>query len=194
MNKQGKSIFSIGREIKWRFSLAALVELGLGLMLLLAPNASSQLLCTLIGAVVTAYGAFNILSYVLDRGMSAYTFELVLGILAAAFGIFALCNPDFIIRFLFVVLGLVVLVSSVAGIKRALNLRDFGYVRWWAAMLSACVSALIALSILLFPRLYGSMALMIIGAMLILEDVSDLLSIRRLSHLAQEVDVTYTIH
>ena len=194
MRNQHKSIFSLGREIKLSFSLAAVVELLLGLLLALAPNTSSQLLSTLIGVVITAYGAFNILSYILDRGMSAYTFELLLGILAAVFGIFALCNPDFIIKSLFIVLGLVVLVSSVAGIKRALNLRAFGYPRWWAAMLSACAVCLIALSIVFFPKLYGNMALRIIGIVLIVEAVSDLLSIRRLSHLAQDVDVTYTIH
>ena len=194
MKNRHKSIFSLGREIKWSFSLAALVELLLGLLLALAPNTSSQLLCTFIGIVVLAYGAFNILSYVLDRGMSAYTFELLLGILAAAFGIFVLCNKDFIIKFLFIVLGLIVLVSSIAGIKRALNLRAFGYPRWWAAMVSACATCLIAMSILLFPKLYGNMALMIIGIMLIVEAVSDLMSIRKLSHLAQDVDVTFTIH
>lgn len=194
MKNRHKSIFSLGREIKWSFSLAAIVELLLGLLLALAPNTSSQLLCTLVGVVVLAYGAFNILSYVLDRGMSAYTFELLLGILAAAFGVFVLCNKDFIIKFLFIALGLVVLVSSIAGIKRALNLRAFGYSRWWAAMVSACATCLIALSIILFPKLYGNMALMIIGLMLIIEAVSDLLSIRRLSRLAQDVDVTYTIH
>lgn len=194
MKNRHKSIFSLGREIKWSFSLAAIVELLLGLLLALAPNTSSRLLCTLVGVVVLAYGAFNILSYVLDRGMSAYTFELLLGILAAAFGVFVLCNKDFIIKFLFIVLGLVVLVSSIAGIKRALNLRAFGYSRWWAAMMSASATCLIALSIILFPKLYGNMALMIIGLMLIVEAVSDLLSIRRLSRLAQDVDVTYTIH
>ena len=194
MKNRHKPMFSLGREIKWSFSLAALVELLLGLLLALAPNTSSQLLCTFIGIVMLAYGAFNILSYVLDRGMSAYTFELLLGILAAAFGIFVLCNKDFIIKSLFIVLGLIVLVSSIAGIKRALNLRAFGYPRWWAAMVSACATCLIAMSILLFPKLYGNMALMIIGLMLIVEAVSDLLSIRRLSRLAQDVDITYTIH
>ena len=194
MKNRHKPMFSLGREIKWSFSLAALVELLLGLLLALAPNTSSQLLCTFIGIVMLAYGAFNILSYVLDRGMSAYTFELLLGILAVAFGIFVLCNKDFIIKFLFIVLGLIVLVSSIAGIKRALNLRAFGYPRWWAAMVSACATCLIAMSILLFPKLYGNMALMIIGLMLIVEAVSDLLSIRRLSRLAQDVDITYTIH
>ena len=64
----------------------------------------------------------------------------------------------------------------------------------WAAMLSACAVCLIALSIAFFPKLYGNMALRIIGIVLIVEAVSDLLSIRRLSHLAQDVDVTYTIH
>jgi len=191
---KSKSIFSIGREIKWSFSLAAIVELLLGLLLLFAPNTSRQVLCTLIGVVVTAYGLFNILSYVLDKGASAYTFELMIGILAAAFGIFCLLNPNFIVQFLFIVLGLVVLVSSIAGMKRALNLRAFGYPRWWAAMVSACVTCVIALTVVFYPSLYGNMVLMIIGIMLIIEAVSDLLSIRRLSRLARDVTAAYTIH
>ena len=50
------------------FSLAAVVYLLLGLFMILAPNTSRKLLCTLIGAGVSIYGLMGILSFVMDRG------------------------------------------------------------------------------------------------------------------------------
>ena len=49
-------------------------------------------------------------------------------------------------------------------------------------MLSSCATLLLALSIVLFPGVYGDMLMMVIGILLIVESVSDLLAIRRLSH------------
>jgi len=178
-----------GREIRLSFSLAAIVYLLLGILLLVAPNTSRRLLCTFVGLGVLVYGAFNILSYALDKGSSAYTLELLIGICAAAFGIFALLNPDFLVSFLFVVLGLIVMVSSVSGLKRALNLRAYGFPYWWAALVSAIATFLIALSIVIAPTLYGNMVLMVIGVILIVESVSDLLSIHRLSQFMKDVEI-----
>ena len=129
MKKSNKSPLTAAREIKFSFTIAAVVYLALGVLLLLAPNTSRKLLCTLIGAGVSIYGLMGILSFVMDRGSGAYTLELLIGVCALAFGVFSLINPTFLMDFLFTVLGLVVIVTSVSGIKRALNLRTFGYAR-----------------------------------------------------------------
>ncbi|MDO5377941.1 MAG: DUF308 domain-containing protein [Clostridia bacterium] len=186
---KNKSSSTKGREIRLSFSLAAIVYLLLGILLLVAPNTSRRLLCMLVGVGVLVYGAFNILSYVLDKGSSAYTLELLIGICAAAFGVFALLNPDFLVSFLFIVLGLIVMVGSVSGFKRALNLRAFGFPYWWASLLSAIITFAVALSIVIAPTLYGNMALMVIGIILIVESVSDLLSIHRLTKMMKDVEI-----
>ena len=193
MKKTNKSPLSAAREIKLSFTIAAVVYLALGILLLLAPNTSRKLLCTLIGAGVSVYGLMGILSFVMDRGSGAYTLELLIGVCALAFGVFSLINPTFLMDFLFTVLGLVVIVTSVSGLKRALNLRTFGYSRWWVPMLLSCATLLVALSIVFMPQLYGNMLMMVIGAILIVEAVSDLVSIHRLSSFARDVRVTYTI-
>ncbi|MDO5298302.1 MAG: DUF308 domain-containing protein, partial [Clostridia bacterium] len=145
MKKPNNPILNAAREIKWSFTLASIVYLVLGLILMLAPNTSRKLLCTIVGAGVTVYGVFNILSYVLDKGSNAYTLELLIGILAAAFGIFALVNPGFLLNILIIALGLVIVVGSISGIKRAVNLRRFGFGQWWVTLASACVTLLFAL-------------------------------------------------
>lgn len=193
MKKPNNPILNAAREIKWSFTLASIVYLVLGLILMLAPNTSRKLLCTIVGAGVTVYGVFNILSYVLDKGSNAYTLELLIGILAAAFGIFALVNPGFLLNILIIALGLVIVVGSISGIKRAVNLRRFGFGQWWITLASACVTLLFALTIIFYPTLYGNALMMLIGLFLIVEAVSDLYSIHKLSRFSKNVNITYTV-
>ena len=109
------------REFRWSFVVAALAFVALGLVLILWPDASMHVLCYLVGGALTLYGGFNVLSFVFSQER-AFTFELVIGVLTAAIGIFALLSPDSIRDILSVVLGLVVIIDSLIGIKRAFTL------------------------------------------------------------------------
>lgn len=92
------------REFRWSFVVTALAFIALGLVLILWPHASMNVLCYLVGAVLTAYGACNILSFLFNRERSV-SFELVIGVLTAAIGIFVLVCPKAIQGLLFVILG-----------------------------------------------------------------------------------------
>lgn len=172
------------REIKMSFTFSSIACLVIGLILLLMPNLSQMVLCTAVGIGLILYGVFNILSFLLEGG-PAYTLELLIGIAATALGVFSLINPLFLMNFLFTALGIMIMVGSICGIRRALNLRAFGFPQWWAAMLSSCITLLVALSIVLFPNAYGNTLMMVIGIVLIVEAVSDLLAIYRLSRLTR---------
>ena len=187
MKHGAHSFFAAFRNLKLSFTIASFIELALGLVLLFMPNTSTKVLCTLVGAGVTAYGLLNILSFFMERGSTAYTFELLIGICAAAFGVFSLINPTFLVNFLFVALGIVVMVGSLCGIKRALNLKSFGFVQWYLPLISACLTLLLALSIVFFPGFYGDMLMMAIGIILVVEAVSDLFSIYRLSKFTKDL-------
>lgn len=179
--KKKDSILKAARRFRVSAALAAVVYLVLGLVLLFAPSASRALLCAVIGIGVTVYGAFNILSFLLNRDQEAYTLELLIGICAVAFGVFSLLNPTFLLDFLFIVLGLVGVAGSISGIKRALTLRSFGFTGWTIPMIANLVTLLLALSVVFMPDLYGNMMMMVVGLMLIAESVCDLASLRSLS-------------
>lgn len=186
MKKTTNPLLAAAREIKLSFTFSSIASLVLGIAMLLMPGASQRVLSMVVGIAVTAYGLFNILSFVLERGAGAYTFELLIGVCAAGFGLFSLINPAFLMSFLFTVLGIVVMVGSICGIRRALNLRAFGFAQWWAAMISSCATLLLALSIVFFPSVYGDMLMMAVGIVLIVESISDLLAIYRLSQYTKE--------
>lgn len=166
---------SAAKEIKMSFTLTAVVDLVLGCIMLFAPAHVTQLLCMLVGAGITIYGLFNVLSFIFSRGTVAYSFELLIGICATAFGVFSLVNPNFLSKFLFIVLGLLIMVSSICGVKRAFTLKNYGFERWFLMLISAVVTLVLAITIVIYPALYGDMLMMAIGIVMIVEAVSDLL-------------------
>lgn len=170
-----------GREIRMSFTLAAIIYIALGLLLIFMPNTSRKLLCTLVGAGVTTYGILNIISYLLSKGDNSYTPALLLGICALAFGVFSLIQPTFLMDFLFTVIGLIVIIVGVNGIRRALQLRSFGFPHWQALLICAVITILFSLSVIFFPNLYGNLLIMLCGLLLTAGGVSDLMSIRCLN-------------
>ena len=124
---QDSPLLKAVKSVKLNASLAALAYLILGIVLLLLPNTSKRVLCTVVGVGVTAYGLFSILGFLLDRDTDGFSVELIIGVAALAFGVFSLLNSSFLMDVLIIALGLVVAVSSVSSIKRAMNLRVFGY-------------------------------------------------------------------
>ena len=129
------------REFRWSFVVAALAFVALGLVLILWPDASMHVLCYLVGGALTLYGGFNVLSFVFSQER-AFTFELVIGVLTAAIGIFALLSPDSIRDILSVVLGLVVIIDSLIGIKRAFTLRELELSGWWVRLTLSVAAAI----------------------------------------------------
>lgn len=155
----------------------------LGLVLIFFPNRSSTLLGAIVSIGITAYGLFNVLSFLMSHETSTFTLELLIGICAVVFGVFCLLNRTFLMNFLFRVLGVAGIVGSVGSIKRALNMRQMSYVYWWAPAIPAVISLLVAISIVIAPNFYGSMLMVAIGLMLLVESVSDLIGMYRLQKL-----------
>lgn len=188
MKKNSGSAF---REIKLSFSLAAVVYLLLGVLMIVAPNTSRKLLCMLVGVGITAYGLLSTLPFLMSRGERSFTFSLLIGVAALAFGVFALINQTFLMDFLFTVLGMVICVTSVCGISRALNLRYYGFARWWAPLCVNIASLLIALCVIFFPGFFGNMLMVALGVILVVEAISDLASIHYLSDFAKRAKAAY---
>lgn len=184
---------SAAREFRFSFSLAAIVYLLLGLLMIVAPGTSRRLLCTLVGAGITVYGLLSIVPWLMNRGEKRLTFDLLIGVCALAFGLFSLINRTFLMDFLFTALGVVVCVTSVCGISRALNLRYYGFSRWWAPLAANLVTLVLALCIIFFPGFFGNMLMMAMGIILVAEAVSDLISLYYLNRFSRRVTASYNV-
>lgn len=163
-----------------------LAFVALGLVLILWPDASMHVLCYLVGGALTLYGGFNVLSFVFSQER-AFTFELVIGVLTAAIGIFALLSPDSIRDILSVVLGLVVIIDSLIGIKRAFTLRELELSGWWVRLTLSVAAAILGVLFMLQKELFGRALLIVVGCVLLYQGLSDLFTVVQISVLGKRL-------
>lgn len=174
-------------NMKLSFLLAAVLYIILGLILLIWPGVSATVFCYAFGGILLIYGVVTIVSFFLrDSRQGSFVFELFLGIVAAALGLLFLLRPVIVASVLPVILGLFIVVDGLVNLKRALELRRMLYVRWTMPLVLSAVSAVLGLVIVFQPFLAAEALVMLIGAVLIYEGLSDLWTIFRVSQWTKE--------
>ncbi len=168
------------REFRWSFIITALVFIALGLLLILRPNLARELLAYAVGGALAVYGLFNILSFLFakDRTLS---FELVIGVITAAVGIFILASPGTVLNIIQIVLGLAIIIDSLLGIKRAFTLRELGLGSWGAILSLSILTSILGILFVMHQDLFGSALMVVIGIVLLYQGVSDLITVIRIS-------------
>ena len=168
------------QEFRWSFIITALVFIALGLLLILRPNLARELLAYAVGGALAVYGLFNILSFLFakDRTLS---FELVIGVITAAVGIFILASPGTVLNIIQIVLGLAIIIDSLLGIKRAFTLRELGLGSWGAILSLSILTSILGILFVMHQDLFGSALMVVIGIILLYQGVSDLITVIRIS-------------
>lgn len=171
------------KDIKWSLILASLLFLFLGVALLIWPHTSNLILCYIVAGVLTAYGLFNIIAYFgRERGS---LIGLIVGIICAAFGVYAIVQPTRISDIISIILGVAILVDGAMSLRRDFELRTVGFPQWWVPFALDVLVLVLGAIVIFNPGLFAELLLQMIGIILIYESVSDLWSIHRLAKLAR---------
>ena len=116
------------KNLKLNFAAAAVLYLALGVVLLGWPDTTSNIICYAIGAVLLIYGLVSIISFLASREKTAaLALQLVVGVVAAALGVFFLTQPRLILSIFPVLMGLFIIIVSLLSVKRAFELRRYRY-------------------------------------------------------------------
>ena len=178
------------REQKRSSLVSAAVTTLLGLVLLIWPEWALRWMCILLGAGLAVTGAIYIVAFFQRKrqGLSLYG-SLILGVILAAVGIWLLTNPDGVLRLVQYIFGAFIIFHGVIDLQGAISLMSYsrGPDRWVALAFSALTLALGAL-IVINPFGALSAAIMLIGAGLVFDGVSDFWLIHRLSKFLQQAE------
>lgn len=177
------------RSMRWNLILAALAYVVLGVVLLVWPDVTGGVLCTLLGVLLIVYGAFQIISFFLrrDEGWGSGAGYLLAGLCAVAIGVIALTSPQKILAILPIVLGAVVVVDSCISLKRAFQLKELGMGAWWVVALLAVVTLLFGLVVMFNPIASAILVTRVLGGVLLFQGISDLVSVSRVSYYSKQV-------
>ena len=138
--------------------LAAIIGIAAGVLLVIFPQESLNVITYGIGIISLVYGVLRIISYFRNKSLSPFfAGELFLGIVLVAIGLFSFLNPGGIFAVLPIVLGILVLVEGISKLQRGLMLKNYGYQRWVAATVVA--GCIIALGILLIFNPFNALVI-----------------------------------
>lgn len=175
------------KNMKVSFLLASVLYIALGLVLLIWPGISRDLICLSFGLLLLIYGIITIISFfVHDSRLGTFRFELILGIVAAAAGLLFLIKPEFVKSVIPVVLGIYIIIDALLNLKRSLELHSLQYGRWWVILVLSLVSVALGVLILFRPGMTVDVLTMVIGGVFVYNGLSDLWSIFKISRITKE--------
>ena len=143
--------------------IVALITMVLGAVLVVWPDRSVRLMCTLLGAALLICGLVYILGWLVR-------------------------SSDSVIALVQYVFGAVVIFHGVLDVQSSVSLMRQGAARWW---LDLALSALtLALGTLILINPFGTFAALVtlIGLVLIYDGLSDLWIIHRLSRMVRDLE------
>lgn len=176
------------KSMKISFILASILYIAFGVVLLIWPNTTRDIICFAFGAVLLVYGVITIISFfVHDSRLGAFRFELILGVISSGVGILFLLKPELVSSVLPVVLGIYIVIDALLNVKRALELKGLGYAHWPVVLGLSLVSVVLGAFILLRPAFITDVIIMVIGGVLIYNGISDLWALFKLGRVAKDL-------
>lgn len=163
------------KNLKANYTLSALLCVIIGLVLIIWPAASTQVVCMALGGMLSVYGIIQIALYLFARERTLYLQGmLVLGIVFGVVGVWILLRPEAIIAAVPVIIGIIIIIHGLHNAIQAIDLKRMTYGNWWVALLFGMLSVILGIVLVCNPFGAVEMAVRVIGAFLLYDGISDM--------------------
>lgn len=170
------------KGIKIELIIISIVLFALGFFLVIYPELSQLIICKAVGIALCVWGVLRLITYFSMAKEEIFgSFGLVQGISLLAFGLFFVMKPEVIAMFFGTILAIVIIIDGILKLQYGIEFCHMKADKWWIEAVVAAFMVVMGV-IALFNPFDSSVALMIfIGIVLMVEGVSDLISIIRIS-------------
>lgn len=171
------------RSIEERIPNSRLSVMVMGALLVIAgiavianPGTVSKLLTQLIGVAMVVSGVICAVPSIIRFGgvTSAPPGDLVLGGVQVALGLVVALAPGFFVRFIFTLLGLVIVATGAADLWRANEERKLALRDWQPEMIIGVVTLIVGILVVVAPFAFATLAAVLCGIALIADGASEL--------------------
>ena len=146
-----------------------------GVLFIAMPEISTKIIGICIGISMILFGIVRLIGYFSkDLYRLAFQFDLEFGILMMILGVTVLFNPENLMAFICVAIGISILLDGLFKIRIALDSKQFGIKSWWLILALAIVTGVIGV-FLIFDSATGSKVMTVaLGLTLLSEGVLNL--------------------
>ncbi len=174
-------MFQFLKNRKANYTGSAIICIIVGLVLVIWPGTSTQVVCKVLGAVLLIYGAMQILMYILAKERSLYSQGmLLLGVIFAVVGAWILLKPEMIIAAVPVIMGIIIVMHGLHNAAQAIKLKSLNYEKWWLALLLGILTMALGGVLIYNPFKVVDTVVRVIGIFLVYDGISDIWIISRL--------------
>ena len=166
------SIRSYFKCLKWRSLIIAFSAILIGLLFILTPQTSADVICYVAGILLLASGIAAVVSY-LASGRLFGSYALVSGIVLLVCGVFCLLRPEVIQGLLTVIFGVFLVIDGMVTLQDGIDCARAKLGGWW--VLAALAVITIALGCVVLFGNFDSIMLLA-GISLIVDGVFDLIA------------------
>jgi uncharacterized membrane protein HdeD (DUF308 family) len=160
----------------------------LGLLLVIFPAESSNIICRVCGGILAVLGLLRVISYFVAERTEAFgSFALVTGAAMLAFGAYFLANPAFLAGFLTVLLSIVLLIGGVMKLQYAIDLMRLNAYGWWVQLIGAGLTVVLGIVAFVNPFEASQALMLFIGASLLVDGLWDIISVIYLTGIIKKV-------
>lgn len=168
-------MFQFLKNRKANYTMSAIICVIIGLVLVIWPGTSTQVVCKVLGGVLMLYGALQILMYALAKERSLYSQGmLVLGVIFAVIGAWILIKPGMIIAAVPVIMGIIIAIHGLHNAVQAFSLKGLKYEKWWLALLFGVLTIALGGVLIYNPFKVVDTVVRVIGIFLIYDGISDI--------------------
>lgn len=173
---------SILREQWLTSALTAFVTCALGAVLLLWPESSISMMCSVLGGSLLLFGLLYVAAWFAGKGKrGASSLLLIPGVVLAGLGVWLMISAESVISLIQYVFAAVLLFHGFVDLQGAFALFRYHAQRWWLDLLFALATFGLGALVLVNPFGTFSALVMLMGIALIYDGLTDLWLILRLS-------------
>ncbi len=164
-------------ETKVPLIFQSIVELVLGVFMIIYRDTTSNILFIVIGALMVAYGVFDLIAFVTNNRPYSFRRGLTSGVLITIIGVAFIVQAEQLQNLLAIIIGALILIESIVNCRRAMIIKAFGWDKWYILFIISLVVLVFGILICIYPHLFGEVISLIMGIGIILEALIDIFAI-----------------
>lgn len=162
-------------QLKKSKLIAGIISALLGGVLLFWPGLTMELICQFVGAALGITGILTAAVFFTQPKESPFrAASLIAGIPLALLGLFIFLRPSFLIEFIPVVVGVIILMDGVANLMETFGLMKQGYSKWWISLIFAVLTIALGIVLLMQPFGVAKVIMQAIGIIILYNGLSDI--------------------
>jgi|GEM_PF-708102 len=164
------------RYWKWQDLCASLVLFAGGVIMLVKPKLTLEVMASAVGVLLIIVGLIFMLAYFVRRKSQIIGYDLILGIVITALGIFVCIRTGFVVSILPVIFGICIGISGLLKLQRGLDLKRMKINSWGYIIILALASILLGTIVILNPFSTAVWLMRLIGISFIYCGVTDFIT------------------